>query len=471
MYAELRLCGVQGIDLRLLNNKKNFFSITKKIIFLYLLILFLSVVLTSISSYLIFQRLMDTQISLIDSNTNVIKSKVENLYKKNVNIFELPDLNPQSKDSSNIILQTIEKSFPGYKFKIPTVEGTIEYVDVPKLVYDKKEMKYYFEITRELKFSENFPFKSLQLSIKLNYYQIIFKSLIFGTLIATAILIPLIIIFSNTIVQPILRVTKGARAIAEGNLGIQVDYKSTDELGELSESFNYMSNELIKTKKIKDDLLATISHEIRSPLARIKGYTELLCDLKLKKDEQKEYYDAILNEVDILNDMTAEIIEISRLELNKERFIKEDIDLNEFFNIFGEYFESQKKFFNVSFELNCEKNLICQLDVEKFKRVLQNVIQNSIKAKSKNISLSIKKENNMALIICKDDGIGIPEDQLEIVFEKFYRVDKSRDRNTGGFGLGLAICKAIIKEHNGEIFFVPSKIGAELHIKLPLKEV
>ncbi|HPP04010.1 MAG TPA: HAMP domain-containing sensor histidine kinase [Spirochaetota bacterium] len=454
------------------NSKKKFFSITQKIILFYLLILLLSVILTSISSYLIFQKLMDSQISIIDSNTNVIKSKVENLYKKNVNVFELPDLksNKESQNSSNIILQAIEKSFPGYKFKIPTVEGTIEYVDIPKLVYDKKEMKYYFEITRELKFSENFPFKSLQLSIKLNYYQIILRSLILGTVIATAILIPIIIIFSNTIVQPIIKLTKGAKSIAEGNLGIQVKYNSSDELGELSESFNYMSNELIKIKKIRDDLLATISHEIRSPLARIKGYTELLSDLKLKKNEQKEYFDAILDEVETLNNMTAEIIEISRLELNKERFLKEDIDLNIFFSQFKEYMEVQKKLFNIDYNITCEDNLVCNLDLDKFKRVLQNIIQNSIKAKAKNILITVKKDNNMALIICKDDGIGIPDDQLEIVFEKFYRVDKSRDRNTGGFGLGLAICKAIIKEHKGDIFFVPSKNGAELHIKLPLKE-
>ncbi|HOJ63715.1 MAG TPA: HAMP domain-containing sensor histidine kinase [Spirochaetota bacterium] len=454
------------------NSKKKFFSITQKIILFYLLILLLSVILTSISSYLIFQKLMDSQISIIDSNTNVIKSKVENLYKKNVNVFELPDLksNKESQNSSNIILQAIEKSFPGYKFKIPTVEGTIEYVDIPKLVYDKKEMKYYFEITRELKFSENFPFKSLQLSIKLNYYQIILRSLILGTVIATAILIPIIIIFSNTIIQPIIKLTKGAKSIAEGNLGIQVKYNSSDELGELSESFNYMSNELIKIKKIRDDLLATISHEIRSPLARIKGYTELLSDLKLKKNEQKEYFDAILDEVETLNNMTAEIIEISRLELNKERFLKEDIDLNIFFSQFKEYMEVQKKLFNIDYNITCEDNLVCNLDLDKFKRVLQNIIQNSIKAKAKNILITVKKDNNMALIICKDDGIGIPDDQLEIVFEKFYRVDKSRDRNTGGFGLGLAICKAIIKEHKGDIFFVPSKNGAELHIKLPLKE-
>jgi len=132
--------------------------------------------------------------------------------------------------------------------------------------------------------------------------------------------------------------------------------------------------------------------------------------------------------------------------------------------------EVQKKLFNIDYNITCEDNLVCNLDLDKFKRVLQNIIQNSIKAKAKNILITVKKDNNMALIICKDDGIGIPDDQLEIVFEKFYRVDKSRDRNTGGFGLGLAICKAIIKEHKGDIFFVPSKNGAELHIKLPLKE-
>lgn len=451
-------------------NKNNFFSITKKIIFLYLLILLLSVIVTSFSSYVIFQRLMDSQISTIDFNTDIIRTKVENLYKKNVNIFELPNLKEKLEDKNTYILESIEKSFPGYKFKIPTVEGTIEYVDVPKLIYDKKEMKYYFEITRELKFSENFPFKSLQLSIKLNYYQIIFKSLILGTIFSTMLLIPLIIIFSNTIVKPILKLTKGAKAIAKGNLGIQVEYNSSDELGELADSFNFMSNELIKIKKIRDDLLATISHEIRSPLARIKGYTELLSDLKLKKDEQNQYYNAILNEVEVLNSMTAEIIEISRLELNKERFFKEDIELEYFFNQLSEYLNTEKRLFDINFKIDCEPNLICTIDIDKIKRVFQNIVQNSIRAQAKNVIITVKKEEDNALIICKDDGCGIPDDQLEIVFEKFYRVDKSRDRNTGGFGLGLAICKAIIKEHRGEIFFVHSENGAELHIKLPLKE-
>ncbi|MBP7552695.1 MAG: HAMP domain-containing histidine kinase [Spirochaetes bacterium] len=455
---------------------KSFFkeTITKKIVLLYLLILLSSVVLTSISSYLTFQKLMDNQMSVIDVNTSVIKTRVENLYEKNTNIFELPDLSEKilkkDKDSEKILM-TIEKNFPGYKFKIPTVEGTIEYVDIPKLIYDRKEMRYFFEITREISFSENLPFKSIQLSIKLNYYQIILKSLLLGTLIATIILIPFIIFFSNSIVKPILKISKGSKQIAEGNLGVQVEYDSEDEVGELARTFNYMSNELTNIKKIRDDLLATISHELRTPLARIKGYTELMLDLKLKKMEQDVYYKSILQEVDFLNNMIGEILEISRLELNKESLFPEETDFGYFLENLKKETDVQKTIQNVEYVFDYEYGLFCSIDVEKVYRVFQNIMHNSIKAKADKILISAKKENDWIIIKIVDNGIGIPADQLEIVFEKFYRVDKSRDRKTGGFGLGLAICKGIIKEHKGEIFFSKVEKGTQLNIKLPYIKV
>ena len=413
--------------------------------------------------------------SVIDVNTNVIKTKVENLYDKNTNIFELPDLSEKilkKGQDSEKILQTIEKSFPGYKFRIPTVEGTLEYKDDPKLIYDKKELKYFFEITREISFSGNYPFKSLQLSIKLNYYQIILKSLLFGTLVATFILIPVIIVFSNGIVRPIIKVSRGAKQIAAGNLGVQVDYDSSDEVGELANTFNYMSNELTKIKKIRDDLLASISHELRSPLARIKGYTELLVDLKLNKKEQYVYYNSIFQEVDFLNNMIGEIIEISRIELDKDQLFQEEMDFGFFLDKLKEDLEVQKTIQNIKYSFDYQYDMFCKIDEEKIYRVFQNIIHNSIKANATTLDISAKKDDDWIVIKFKDNGIGIPDDQLEIVFEKFYRVDKSRDRKTGGFGLGLAICKGIIKEHCGEIFFnkIDKNIdsGSELVVKLPL---
>ena len=457
-----------------ITNKNNFFAkllritITKKIMFLFIIVLFLCLVLETISSYIIFQILIDNQINTIDSATSVIKSKVEKLYQKQTNLHEIPDLN-SLKDKE--LIGSIEKNFPGYELKIPTVEGTLRYKETPRLIYDKKEGSYYLEITREINFSENLPFRSLQLSIKLNYYQIIFKSLVFGTLITAFILIFVIFFFSRSIVKPIKKLSKGVKQIASGELDITIDYKSDDELGELSGSFNHMSKELANIKKIRDDLLATVSHELRSPLGRIKGYAELLFELKLKGKEKEVYFKSILQEVDLLNEMIGEIIEISRLELNKEQLFQEQIDMGFFMELLNEDLEIEKTITNVKYNFDYEYGLFCMVDVDKMKRVFHNILQNSIKAKADEITVTAKKEDEKIHIVITDNGVGIPLDQIEIVFEKFYRVDKSRDRKTGGFGLGLAICKGIIKEHGGEIYFSKIEKGAELHIKLPLSPV
>ena len=450
-------------------------SLTKKIIFFYFILVILSVAFTSIFSYIIFQRLMDNQINNIDLNTSAIKMKLEKLYEKKTNLIELPDLNEKlkndTKEESKMLLQTIEQNFPGYTLKMPTVEGTLEYKESPKLLYDNREKKYFLEITREIKFEQNLPFKSLQLSIKLNYYQIILRSLIMGTLLATLFLIPFIILFSRTIITPIIKVSKASNQIATGDLNVHIDFKSNDEIGELANSFNFMSNELSKIKKIRDDLLATISHELRSPLGRIKGYNELLFDLELDKNEQDKYFKSILQEIDFLDNMIAEIIEISRLELQKEKFFKEKMDLAFLLEIINEDLELEKSILKIDYEFKYQENLYCYIDVDKIRRVFLNVFQNSVKAKATKIIMEATKIDDEIEIKIIDDGVGIPEDQLEVVFEKFYRVDKSRDRKTGGFGLGLAICKGIIKEHNGKIFFVKKDKGAELHILLPALDI
>ncbi len=454
---------------------KNFFkiTITKKIFFVYIFLLVSTVIITSISSYIFFQKLLDNHMSNFNMESNTIRMKLEKLYEKKIKLFELPDLDnvkdPKIKDESTNLLEPLKKDYPDYSFKIETVEGVLEYQEKPRLIYDGGEGKYYFEITRQLKVQENLPFKSLKLSLKLNYFGIIFKSLILGAIVTIFAWFPFIIFFSRTIINPIINLSKGAKEIATGNLGIKVKTKAKDEIGKLASSFNYMSNELFKIKRIRDDLLAVVSHELRSPLGRIKGYTEILTDLKLNDKDKTMYFDSILGEIDFLNYMVGEIIEISRLELNKERLFLEEVDLVELIeNVKKDLNLSKPIKKNVNYVFEYDSELYCEIDVEKIKRVFLNILENSVKANSTEVKFKAKKNNNKIDITIIDDGRGMPDDELELVFEKFYRVDKSRDRETGGFGLGLAICKGIIKEHKGDIYFIKRENGAELHIELPI---
>jgi len=471
-----------------MNNKINInnlfkITITKKILLLALGLLVFTVLITSLSSFYFFRKLLENELVKMDLKTDTIKKELRKFYSEKIDTFNLPDnkdhddkdkdededKNKDSKDS--IFFKPLEKEltkYESYNFKIEFFEGTLEFESKPKLVYDDNERKYFFEISRKIKFEENKPFYDLKVSIKVEFFKIILKSLLLGALVTILLLFPAIMFFSRFIlIKPILKISKGANLIASGRLGIKVKSYSSDELGELANTFNYMSKELHKIKRIRDDLLAVISHELRSPLGRIKGYTELLNDLKLNKKEQKIYFDSIFSEIDFVNYMVGEIIEISRLELNKEQLFFETIDLADLINEIEKEIKLASHINkDINYDFQYTSGLFCSVDVNKVKRVLLNIFENSKKAKATNVKFIAEKDKDKIKISIIDNGVGIPEDQLEIVFEKFYRVDKSRDRNTGGFGLGLAICRGIILEHKGSIYFVKKDIGAELKIEL-----
>ncbi len=447
------------------------FTLTKKIIFYYFGFLTVSLLLTAVFSYFIFQKLIDNQMSVFEEKTSVFKKQIENLYQAKTNIFDLNEIKEKMDvNESEIIFGTVEKVFHGYNIRIPVIEGVIEFKETPKLIYDGRQEKYFLEITREVKFAENMPFKSIHLSIKFNYYLIILRSLVFASVLTAIFMFPIIIFFSKSIVTPILQMSNIAKNIASGNLGVQIDHISDDEVGALSESLNFMSNELFKMKRIRDELLATISHELRSPLGRIKGYTEIIMDLDLSKQEVLNYYQNILSEVDFLNEMAGEIIEISRLEMGKETLYNEAVLSEELRNrllLVAKTFESA---YNIVLDVDEVENAELYIDVEKIERVFTNLISNSIKASANKITISSRLLEKFIEFKITDNGVGIPEDQFELVFEKFYRVDKSRDRNTGGFGLGLSICKGIINEHGSNIRFEKpiSGSGAIVIFSLPL---
>jgi two-component system phosphate regulon sensor histidine kinase PhoR len=231
-----------------------------------------------------------------------------------------------------------------------------------------------------------------------------------------------------------------------------------------------MSEELSKMKEIRDDLLATVSHELRSPLGRIRGYTELMLDIDLPEKDKKSFYESILSEIDLLNNMVGEILEVSRLEMKKERLFLEVFDMKYFFEMLSKELEVLEKAKNVDIEYSCIENLFCEIDVEKIKRVIVNIIQNAINARARNVYVSMKKIDDICEISIANNGRTLGEDYFQLVFEKFYRVDKARDRESGGFGLGLAICKGIIEEHKGHIFFTKVDDGTKLIIQLPLIE-
>ncbi len=259
---------------------------------------------------------------------------------------------------------------------------------------------------------------------------------------------------SRNITNPINKLIDASQKLSSGKFGYAVDIKSGDEIGRLAENFNAMSERIHQLHENRKNLLADISHELRTPLTRIQTDAEIIIDKNLDKEKATEYLTDISEEVKCMNNLIQGLFDLSKIDLGFETLDIHEANLG---NIVGEIcqqFEASLKYKNI--ELEISDNLTAQnikADVPKIKQVLANLISNSLKHTDEGGKISINGERRNAdiLISVKDNGKGIPEDELPKIFNRFYRVDKSRARDSGGSGLGLAISKKIVSFHGGEI--------------------
>ena len=221
--------------------------------------------------------------------------------------------------------------------------------------------------------------------------------------------------------------------------------------------------------RMKSELVSTVSHELRTPLSSVLGFTELLLTRELKQDRQKKYLEIIHKEAERLTNLVSDFLDIQRMESGKQQYNMEQLYLDELANEIVNMFlhEPNHKVHIV----DKVKNVNITGDKAKIVQVFINIIGNAIKFSPNGGDVTIKIENNqdMAIVSIKDKGMGIPKKDLPNVFEKFKQIDSSARRKIGGTGLGLPICKEIIKNHNGDIWIESIEgQGTTVYFTLPL---
>ena len=245
------------------------------------------------------------------------------------------------------------------------------------------------------------------------------------------------------VLRPVKWLNKGVQEVSRGNLKHRVPLKKSDEFMDLAQAFNDMADRIREMLQAKEHLLLDVSHELRSPLTRMKVALEFLPEGKSKE--------SIRADLDEMEKMIFKILETARQhymhgELNRQR-----INLVDLLHEIIPAFVNQPPGIQFS---DFPKTIEIYVDTDQIKTVLNNVLSNALKysqPENDSVQISYKKQESYVILRIKDDGIGIPEEELPFIFEPFYRVDKSRSTRTGGYGLGLSLCKTIMEAHEGKV--------------------
>ncbi|MGI5949912.1 sensor histidine kinase [Peptoniphilus sp.] len=295
-------------------------------------------------------------------------------------------------------------------------------------------------------------------------------TLIFFTLIVAAITAVVSMIFSRSLVKPILELTDVANQMLDGNYEVRANIWQDDEIGELAKTLNSMSDEIINKDKIKNDFISSVSHELRTPLTSIKGWAVVLKDAD--KDEKELIDDGlniIENEVDRLTKMVEDLLDFSR-------YISGRISLDkEIFNITKTCEDVAKQMkprannnkIELIVELTEEIELI-YADENRIKQLLINLLDNAIKFTSENgwVKFQMYRKDDNIIILVSDNGVGMSKEDLAHVKEKFYKGKHSKSHS----GIGLSISDEITNLHNGKLeIFSEENIGTTIKVTLPIE--
>ncbi|MFL0269890.1 HAMP domain-containing sensor histidine kinase [Candidatus Clostridium radicumherbarum] len=270
-------------------------------------------------------------------------------------------------------------------------------------------------------------------------------ALIFGLIIS--------IIISSQLSKPLVKITEAANKIRHGNLQVRSDINSnTKEIDELSNSINFLAETLNSQEMLRKRLTSDMAHELRTPLTTLKTHVEAFIDgvWEPTTERLETFYD----EIDRLTKMVDNLKNLAKLDetnlnLNKSK-LNLSIELEKILDTFKPLFDKEN--YVLSRKIEPEINVL--IDKDKFKQIMNNLLSNSYKylEPKGEAKVILRQEKQKIIIKVIDNGIGIPEKDLPFIFERFYRTDLSRDKNTGGAGIGLSITKAFVEAHDGKIF-------------------
>ena len=391
-------------------------------------------------------RISGMNLKLLDNDNNQLS------------FFEDPG-RPPFLDMKNIVLQKTD------------LENLTKGRNLSEIRIDKKSGKKFLYLAFPI-FNQKQVIGSIftivPMDLPFHFDRLIFDSVTFATIIACIVAL----FFSNSFTKPIRKMEEAARSMAQGDFSHRMNLNRNDELGFLAIAFDHMSQRLKKHIESRMKLMGDISHELNTPLTTIQASAETMYDgMVTTEEERKKYLKSILSQSKRLAFLISDIAELSKFEAGEVRVNKVTFEAVEPVRraIESSTLTAGRKDIKVRSVIENE-NLKVVGDPDRILQIVQNLLNNAIQHNPTGIEvlISIKEDKDKVMFSVQDYGKGIPENELENIFERFHKVDKARTSGESGSGLGLAIVREILDAHGEKIQVTSSDKGSIFSFHLPV---
>lgn len=282
--------------------------------------------------------------------------------------------------------------------------------------------------------------------------------LICGTVLSVLVALLLSYIVSKRISNPIEKTTESAKVLAGGNFDVKFEGKGYREIEELNDTLNFTSSELGKVEGLRRELMANVSHDMRTPLTMIVGYSEVMRDIP--GENNPENVQVIIDEANRLTEFVNSVLDLSKLQNGMEELEMAKVDITDLLEKTAERYNKLMPEEDFEITLDCAEHVFVNCDITKMTQVLHNLTDNAINyaGSPKKVKMCQIVDRRHVRIEISDNGEGINQDELPYIWDRYYKTDKSHKRNVVGSGIGLSIVKEILKKHSAR-FGVESKKG------------
>lgn len=295
-------------------------------------------------------------------------------------------------------------------------------------------------------------------------------------ILAIAICVLLIsMLYSYIVSKPLQKVTDSIDNITKGETDVTMELKTYSELLKISESFNQMIGYIHEQDIARKDFVSNVSHELKTPLASMKVLSDsLLSQEGVPEELYREFLVDITEEIERMTQIINDLLSMVKLDKNSAKMQVESVNVNELLENLLKRLRPIAQKRNIELTLESFRPVMAEIDQVKISIALNNLIENAMKYNYDDgwVKVTLNADHKFFYVKIQDSGIGIPEDVQDKVFERFYRVDKARSRETGGTGLGLALTRSAILLHRGSIkLYSKEKEGTTFTVRIPLNYV